>query len=400
MNLPVLYQGSVKEVRGPLRLEGARGPVDCVVFDYTDAYSVFDWGRMPDLLPGKGAALAIIAADWFERLEKPETWKDFSRSADALALRRGNRFGAPFNELGEALQRDGLRTHYLGVFSGTGCAPVSAQTAPFSRIAVRGVSVVKPRMGQILGRGVADYNATRAAPIPRLIPLEVVFRFSCPGGSSLLERVGRDPSYLTELGYGDLRAEAGSKWEFPVLELFTKLESTDRPLTLAEALAISGLSAETVQEMLFRTAWVAGWLKSVCGRSGLELADGKLEWALNERCELLLVDAIGPDELRILKDGVQLSKEFLRAQYRAAPWYAAVLAAKREASLRGSAEWKKGVAEGPSPLAPEIRELGSQLYQSLANELTGRRWYPSAWDLGRVTAEIERATKATVGERA
>ena len=37
-------------------------------------------------------------------LERPESWKEFSRSPAALALRKANRWGAAFNELGETLQ--------------------------------------------------------------------------------------------------------------------------------------------------------------------------------------------------------------------------------------------------------------------------------------------------------
>src|ERR1700746_2341234 len=99
--IPLLYQGSVKDVRGPVQANGAANPA--VIFDYSDAYSVFDWGKMPDALAGKGSSLAIIAADWFEKLRIAETWKEFSKSTDALALRRGNRFGSAFNELDELL---------------------------------------------------------------------------------------------------------------------------------------------------------------------------------------------------------------------------------------------------------------------------------------------------------
>jgi phosphoribosylaminoimidazole-succinocarboxamide synthase len=396
--LPLLYRGSVKDVRGPIVFNGHAsdgrkdgGTREAVVFDYSDAYSVFDWGKMPDALPQKGASLAIIAADWFEKLGKAETWKEFSKSPDALALRRANRFGSAFNELGEALQQNGLRTHYMGVVPQASLAQLSEVHAPFSQIAVELVSVVKPQMTSVLGRSIADYEATRAAPSPRLIPLEVVFRFSCPPGSSLLERTSHNPSYLSELGFGDLKLEPGVKWDFPVLELFTKLESTDRPLTFSEALAISGISATKLQEVLFKTAWVAGWVKSICARAGLELADGKLEWALagqGAEAELVLVDAIGPDELRILKNGVQLSKEFLRTHYRGSAWYEAVVKAKQEASVRGSAEWKKWVTDGPTPLPPAMKTLATQLYQVLANELTGKRWFKDAWTLERVVSEL------------
>jgi phosphoribosylaminoimidazole-succinocarboxamide synthase len=387
-----LYRGSVKDIRGPVKVGGKAS----VVFDYTDAYSVFDWGRMPDLLTGKGQALAIIAAEWFERFASAEFWREFSKSGDALELRKGNRFGSGFNEVGEELQKNGLRTHYQGALAalpaseGEEIRPqaISAMSAPFSRLAVRQVSVTRPVEAVLLGRSVPDYLGTRQSPAPRLIPLEVVFRFGVPAGSSLLERVARDPGYLASIGFGEWKIEGGAHWPFPILELFTKLESTDRSLTLPEALAISGISGALLQEMLFKTAWISGAIKSFCARAGLELADGKLEWAIDEDGKLLLVDAIGPDELRLLKGPVQLSKEFLRAHYRKTAWYETVVRAKNVASHQGIAEWKKLVAEGPPLLPPQTRELGSQLYLALANALTGRAWFSGAWTLERVIAEL------------
>ena len=76
----LLYRGSVKDLKGPVRARAGAEQVNAVVFEYTDAYSVFDWGKMPDPLARKGEALAVLAADWFEKLERAETWKEFSRS--------------------------------------------------------------------------------------------------------------------------------------------------------------------------------------------------------------------------------------------------------------------------------------------------------------------------------
>ncbi len=39
-------------------------------FLFSDRYSVFDWGEMPDRIGGKGAALCIMGAYCFEQLEK------------------------------------------------------------------------------------------------------------------------------------------------------------------------------------------------------------------------------------------------------------------------------------------------------------------------------------------
>jgi phosphoribosylaminoimidazole-succinocarboxamide synthase len=223
------------------------------------------------------------------------------------------------NELGEELQSKGLRTHFLGVLDATPThsevcpKKISQVKEPFRHLVVQQVSVVKPSLATVLGRTLPDYYPTRMSPLPRLIPLEVVFRMGCPEGSSLWDRVNKDPGYLATLGFPEFKAYPGVKWDFPVLELFTKLETTDRALSLSEALAISGLSAKQLQEVLCKTAWVAGLLRFWFAKVGLDLADGKLEWALSEDGRCFLVDGIGPDELRLLKNGIQVSKEFLRS---------------------------------------------------------------------------------------
>ena len=408
--IPTLYRGSVKDLLGPLQTENGPG----LVFEYTDAYSVFDWGRMPDPLPGKGSALAVTAAHWFEKLEQPETWSQFSKTPEALALRKANRFGADFNEWGERLQREGLRTHYSGCLIGsefqklsTGTAQArGARLAEISRgevprhLLVKQVSVQKPRMTSLLGRAVPDYSSSWNAPSPKLVPLEVVFRFSCPPGSSLVDRLRQDSQYLASRGFSDVTVESiekGARWDFPVLELFTKLESSDRPVSLGEALAICGLPAERLNELLFKTAWVASLLRANLAKSGLELADGKLEWGVMSAPaggQCFLVDAIGPDELRILKDGVQLSKEFLRAYYRGTPWYESLNQAKHQATATGTADWKRLVPLGPSHLPAQQRELATQLYLSLANAMTGRDWFPDAWSISRVADALRAAAAA------
>src|SRR5215469_3949429 len=39
------------------------------IFEYTDNYTVFHYGRMPDLIPGKGEAICRMAAASFMMLE-------------------------------------------------------------------------------------------------------------------------------------------------------------------------------------------------------------------------------------------------------------------------------------------------------------------------------------------
>ncbi len=344
--MKLLYEGSVKNILSKSGLGDRAGTSSSVVFEYTDAFSVFDWGKMPDLLPHKGEALAVLAASLFEKLES-----------------------------------DGLATHYHGVLRAEDLdhpMPVKKTDQPVRHLSVKQVSVVKPVFVEKSGHLVPDYTATKASPPPRLIPLEVVFRFSCPPGSSYLERSG---------------VAQGTKWDFPVLEMFTKLEPSDRLLAKEEALDISGLSLKQLGEILNKTAWVASWLKALCDKKGLELADGKLEWGVNENGETFLVDAIGPDELRILKDGLQLSKEFLRGYYRKTPWYAAVTEAKKQKNP----EWKKQISLPPPPLPLPYKETASQLYRCLTNLLTEHAWFPEAWTLEQVMEKMRGFPRCGLG---
>jgi phosphoribosylaminoimidazole-succinocarboxamide synthase len=392
-----LYSGSVKNVKGPVACKIDGKDFDAVSFEYTDAYSVFDWGRMPDDLAGKGRALAVLAGALFEELGNPTLWREFKNSEIALAMAKDYP-SKDFERVGKDLEARGVYTHYLGIFSGSShpekLTEKNAGSPVQPELAVKRVGIYRPELGSVLGRTFPDYQKTRAAPAPKLIPLEVVFRFSCPPGSSLIDREKSQPGYLASLGFGGRKLEPGARWDFPILELFTKLESSDRPVGLLEALAISGLNHAELESLLFQTAWIAGYLKFRAARAGLELADGKLEWALDESRKIILVDAVGPDELRLLSSGasgVQLSKEFLRDYYRSTAWYGEILEAKEAAKRQGIADWKTLVKKGPEKLPPKVLEVALQLYPTLTNVISGKKWFQNAWDLEKLIEGIRSA---------
>ena len=70
---PVLYRGSVKNVRGEVYAEN-------LLFEFSDRYSVFDWGEMPDQLQDKGKTLAIMGKSFFHYLGLPENWQNLFSS--------------------------------------------------------------------------------------------------------------------------------------------------------------------------------------------------------------------------------------------------------------------------------------------------------------------------------
>ena len=303
----LMYAGSVKNIY-------STDSVSNLIFEFTDDYSVFDWGKMPDAIPRKGEALAKLMAVIFERLEGR-----------------------------------GVKTHYRGFDGGRS-------------ILVDKLGVYRPE--RITEGGHNFYTYPKNMQKPYLIPLEVIFRFEVCAGSSFIKR------------HPEKNYQIGQRFEKPYIEMFTKLEDKDRPLSNDEALSISGLTPGQFEEVLGRTSEVAQILKAWLGDKGLRLMDGKLEWGLSADDEVILVDAIGPDEMRLEKSQTQLSKEILRDFYRTTSWYQDLERAKLLGESKGFADWKSLVKNPPPPLPERLKDLVSHMYLALVNEIAEEEVFP------------------------
>jgi phosphoribosylaminoimidazole-succinocarboxamide synthase len=80
--LALSYEGSVKHV-----WEASDEP-ESLWFEFSDDYSVFDWGKMPDKIDHKGRALALIGAFFFEQLKTPEFWASLPESISTCPLQQ------------------------------------------------------------------------------------------------------------------------------------------------------------------------------------------------------------------------------------------------------------------------------------------------------------------------
>lgn len=281
-------------------------------FEFSDRYSVYDWGEMPDLIQNKGSNLREMAIFFFERLSSK-----------------------------------GIKTHYQGE---------SAE-----RIKVKSFPVIRP----VQAPQGYDYSPLRECEGARLIPLEVIFRFGVPKGSSLLKA---QTERLKELGLE--KAFEGQRFDRPLVEFSTKLEPTDRMLDIKEALEISSLDQEQFSKLEKIAGQIALELKqifdSVFEGGELELWDGKFEFAIDESSEIVLIDTIGVDELRLTLNGAPLSKELLRQFYAHSEWKRELLARKSKS------DWKRQMlSEGivPSKLPVEALNVASSLYSLLKDVL-------------------------------
>jgi phosphoribosylaminoimidazole-succinocarboxamide synthase len=345
------------------------------LFAFTDDYSVFDYGKMPDRIRGKGSALAMMTAYCFEQLENPARWEQLSRSSswDKLGGKKtkGLLVKTP---LGRQLMSNGLRTHYKGLIDQKGRSVTTDKLdTPSNLLLVEAVPVLSPKQTLMGDQVVWNYNEFHQKAGGYLIPLENVFRFGIPKGSSLLERVQQDPSYARQLGLSTSPKE-GSWLPFPILEFFTKLEPSDRYLALETAVNFSGLSNTEFTELMQETLLIAVFLYDLFYEKGLELWDGKLEY-IRTRKGLVLADSITPDELRLTCKGMQLSKELLRQYYKNqdSAFYQAITRAKKvsqgpKRSLRTVVQRRFGIR--PRKLEHEFLETIEIIYRSLAQRIT------------------------------
>ncbi len=377
LELPLLYSGSVKDVHG---IAGQ----DPYVFSYSNRYSIFDWGQMPDLLEGKGEALAVMGDLFFRILEDPKNWNQWQISDRYPKFWRDS---LTTSQVWKDCKRRGLAHHSLGLVS------ENLQKVPFGKkssfLSVKSKGRPSIRSSVIDGKLVYDYSEYKQRPNQSLVPLEVVFRFGAPEGSSFLDRVATLPKYAQSFGFTET-PKAGEWFPFPVVEFFTKLEPSDRFLTREEAKEIASLSQDELDDLTAFTLILALRLKDIFSNLGLELWDGKFEFSftLSEtagvgqaaaqaghlRRGFELVDSIGPDELRLMAPGnVHFSKEFLRRVYRNSPWYDAMIQSKKLAKERGVKDWKKicreELKQSPSPLSDRALRMAESLYPTLAQEL-------------------------------
>ncbi len=396
-DLTLSYEGSVKRV-----WQSAAKPGQ-LWFEFTDDYSVFDWGKMPDQIANKGRALALIGAYCFEELSQPAFWQSLPESKHwqkfdrkSLQDRWDNKVFAGEN----GLSKKGLHTHFLGL-TDENCQPLTLPEAIDHSgkllMQVQGANVYRPQPERILHHNLFFYPQPDGDEEVRLIPLEIVFRFGMPAGSSLADRLSGIPDYLRSLGFSS-PPKANQWFPYPILEFFTKLEPKDRFLSWQEAAVMSGLSAEGFAEMTEIALDTALALHEIFARQGLELWDGKVEMVESVATKplvsrILLADSIGPDELRVMHKGKQLSKEMIRQFYRGSNWERSLQEAQRLAKERATLDWKQicidELKSNPDQLAADFKTQVDRLYGVLANTLMGRQLFSDHPDIEQYSAALD-----------
>lgn len=314
-------------------------------FVFSDRYSVFDWGEMPDQIPGKGFAITLLGSCFFEKLEKR-----------------------------------GIPTHYLGLVEGGEIKNLDELEKPTNMMEVKLLRVVHPG----IDGDRYDYSVYRNQKGNLLIPLEVIYRNSLPPGSSIFGRLERGEITPQDLGL-DAMPVPNQRLDTPILDVSTKLEITDRYMKWDEAQRIAALSDREVREIVDLAHTVNDLITDEFSKIGLVHEDGKIEVGYDRERRLILVDVLGTlDESRFTFEGLPVSKEIARIYYRQSAWYDAVEAAKKE----DRQNWKEICRLKPEPLPARLKELISQVYCACTDEITGRKWFGDLPALGEIMGEV------------
>ena len=310
-------------------------------FHFSDRYSVFDWGEMPDLIDGKGEALCMMGAYCFERLEEK-----------------------------------GVRTHYRGLVDKSGkVVGFDELEQPSNVMEISLVNVYRPKAYVEDGKLKYDYGVYTPKLKNFLIPLEMIYRNGLPEGSSVFKRLEQGLISVEELGL-DHYPRAGERLKKPIFDVSTKLEEGDRYVSWVEAQRIAGLMDSELGEVKGLLLKVDGLISELAGRAGLVNEDGKIELGFDPSRRIMVVDVVGTlDECRFTYDGLHVSKEIARQYYRKTDWFRDVEEAKKKAEKEGISDWKKPCKTKPPKLDPTLKTRISQMYLATANDFTKKKMF-------------------------
>lgn len=340
--------GSVKDlevIQKPSRQKTGTGR-----FHFSDRYSVFDWGKMPDEIPHKGEALCIVGAYFFEKL------KEY-----------------------------GVFSHYKGLLEDGNILELKELKKPSSVMEVKLVRVVRPIKDK---KDNYSYSHFKNEEGNFLIPLEIIFRNSLPENSSFVQRIKEGKVLLSDYGLTQI-PPVSVILKDPILDFSTKLEPTDRYMKENEAFDISGLNKEEFDELKKKALLVNKIITEEVKKLNLIHIDGKVEMALDPKRNIILVDVFGtPDESRFYMEEFHLSKEVARVFYRKTDWFNEINLRKTEDRER----WKEKVKIEPPKLPPDLLKEISNLYTSFCNELTSREWFEDVPPLKDVLKNLKSLT--------
>jgi hypothetical protein len=219
----------------------------------------------------------------------------------------------------------------------------------------------------VMGRTVWDFNTWKSLPSPKRLPFEIECHFTLNEES--LRRLKTDAVSIPKTA--SLHTlQAGTSWDFPLIELIMSQDPLERRLGLTEALAMSGFSPEQLQELLLTAAWVSAWARFQMKTFTLESI--RLRFAMDLNGQWKLYDGFTMDDLYLEQNGIRFHTDTALDFYSKTSWYESVVHARKHSAVFGLADWKRLCVE-PSPwLDPKFKANLEERIRMAAEGLAGK----------------------------
>jgi len=275
-------------------------------FVYSDRISVFDT-IIPTEIPFKGETLCRTSVFWFQ-----------------------------------IIREMGIKSHFK-------------EFIPPNRIRVKKFDVI------------SDYSRLNNETTNYLIPLEFIMRHYVAG--SLHRKLQKGRIEPEDLGFSaGKEVKYGEELPEPYFEMSTKLEEIDRPISEKEAMEISGLTEDELENIRNIIERIDERMSTEVEKRDLIHVDGKKEFGLDEKRRPILVDSFGTaDEDRFWDSDmyakgefVELSKERVRKYYIDSGYYDRLMAAR-----------DRGEKIDLPPLPENVVKETSQMYIAVFERITG-----------------------------
>lgn len=373
--------GSVKDIVDlpegavlPKQYDPSKGYKAC---DTSDRFSVFDLkDYLKDRIPLKGLSLCMMAAHDFEFLES-----------------------------------QGVRTHYVGLLDEDNrVVRTAGLVKPSNRLVFRAYDFHDDNVVFQEDSGTYDYSffeQNRGRLDEYVVLIEFVFRNGAPEGSSLFRKTipkwqadgdtAKIEGFLRRTGLSEL-PKPGDMFQNPIYDFWTKAEKEDRRVgddsDYEEAVRVSGLTKfqfRQVTETLVKVSTAsAGYLKSV----GIDLYDGKREFAWDSGPVLVDFPAT-LDEDRWLRNGRQISKEFLRLYMEKTfpEFYKHMNECKKRAEEEGVRDFRQLLQMEVPRYPQEILDLASKLYAAAADVVLQRPMFHEVYGTPKLDDLLEEVDK-------
>ncbi len=376
-----IYKGSSKNIFK------STSQSQTLLFEFTDYYSVFDYGIMPDPIANKGLAQTILTNYLFNSLNRSDFYQELKNQSifNSLDQKFKDKLftSSLFNYLCQKPSTIPI-SHSLGLNQGNALineTKVNVHNQNNLYLEVYEAEKFTTTPQKFYNHTVYFYQT----PNPHkytLLPLEIVFRFKLDPQSSFLKRCQNDQNYAQQFGLND--PSFLNPLPYPIIEFFSKLEPKDRLLTYSEAALMTKLNHEEFRLLIEFCTIMAMSLYYIFHKRNINLIDGKFEIIKVNQKEnpsndyqpsFILADSIGPDELRLEYNNNALSKEVLRKFYRKTQWYK---------SLQDPTINLK-----PPNLPLELKQIIDNLYGTLVNHILNQNIFPDQLNINQLVDKLK-----------